>query len=297
MIAADACSSLALHEPLAGTAPSARAWLVVEHPGPWGRDALTESGLPEDVVEYIRAAEHDSAVRYLAARAIGHDRRRLGPAAPKRVWLAVCAPDGGHVRMTTIDRWSEIFDWDLVKLGNGELPHIGDEVTGPLAFVCTHSRRDTCCAVLGRALVHSIPADLHDRVWECSHLGGHRFAPTCLFLPSGRLYGRLSAEDFDLTGPLREPGPDHLRGPSYLPAPLQAAECAARIDGTVPASATVLVEENQSSSSGILATVSASSGGEWIVSCRPDTVIAPASCSGPSKERPIWRTSIIDRRT
>jgi hypothetical protein len=28
-------------------------------------------------------------------------------------------------------------------------------------------------------------------VWECSHLGGHRFAPTALVLPTGYLYGRL----------------------------------------------------------------------------------------------------------
>jgi hypothetical protein len=28
-------------------------------------------------------------------------------------------------------------------------------------------------------------------VWECSHLGGHRFAPTALVLPTGYAYGRL----------------------------------------------------------------------------------------------------------
>ena len=32
------------------------------------------------------------------------------------------------------------------------------------------------------------------RIWQASHIGGHRFAPTAIALPDGRYYGRLTAD-------------------------------------------------------------------------------------------------------
>lgn len=290
-----ACSALASHEPLAGTAPFARAWLVVEHPGPWGRDALRDSGVPPRVVEHIGNAQRDAPVRFLAARSIGHDRRGTQAPARRRVWLAVCGFDECETRTTVIHDWDELLDWNLTRMGQGNLPRVGDPLTESVEFVCTHSRRDACCAILGRELIASVPDHRRSRVWECSHLGGHRFAATSLFLPSGRLYGRLSAANRDHFDHGGEPGPEQMRGSSYLPAPLQAAECAARTDGLLPSSAAVQVLELESSGSAVLAAVSASTGGTWTISCEPDTVEAPASCGAPSEIRTVWRTEIIER--
>lgn len=61
--------------------------------------------------------------------------------------------------------------------------------------VCTHGTRDACCASFGIPMymkLHIAAEQLpHTRVWRCSHLGGHRFAPTMLDLPSGRSWGLL----------------------------------------------------------------------------------------------------------
>src|SRR6187455_511419 len=65
---------------------------------------------------------------------------------------------------------------------------IREPVTGPLLLVCTHEQRDPCCGLEGNALVRAVAGR---EVFECSHLGGHRFAPTALVLPTGYLYGRL----------------------------------------------------------------------------------------------------------
>ena len=35
--------SRAAAEPLSGTAPYARAWIIIESPGPWGREAVADS--------------------------------------------------------------------------------------------------------------------------------------------------------------------------------------------------------------------------------------------------------------
>lgn len=37
-------------------------------------------------------------------------------------------------------------------------------------------------------------SDENLRVWRCSHIGGHRFAPTLIDFPSGRYWGHLNLE-------------------------------------------------------------------------------------------------------
>ena len=61
----------------------------------------------------------------------------------------------------------------------------------PLYLVCSHGRHDPCCGERGRPVVASLAASRPERVWQASHLGGCRFAPTVLVLPLGIMYGRV----------------------------------------------------------------------------------------------------------
>ncbi len=134
-----------------------------------------------------------------------------------------------------MDDLAPIARWDMAALAAGTPPGFGTTVHGPLLLVCTHSRRDQCCAVNGRALVTALlgaasPAQ-RTRIWECSHVGGHRLAPVTLALPSGVVHGRQSVGDADTILQRWDAGqvdPDLLRGRSCFPAPLQAAEVAVR---------------------------------------------------------------------
>jgi len=84
-------------------------------------------------------------------------------------------------------------------------------------LVCTHGSRDTCCGSLGPRLAQLLRPPDHE-IWEVSHIGGHRFAPTLWHLPSWRVYGRL---------PLDSPNwsnPRFLRGNAAYPASLQVME-------------------------------------------------------------------------
>ena len=63
-----------------------------------------------------------------------------------------------------------------------------------MVLVCTHGTRDACCAVRGRPIVAALARALPDEVWECTHLGGHRFAGTLLSLPDGTCLGRLDPD-------------------------------------------------------------------------------------------------------
>ncbi len=61
-------------------------------------------------------------------------------------------------------------------------------------LVCTHEARDVCCGRFGEAAFQAL-RETHPRpgvrVWRSSHIGGHKFAPTLIDLPSGRFWGHL----------------------------------------------------------------------------------------------------------
>ncbi|MDQ1249365.1 MAG: hypothetical protein QG597_3740, partial [Actinomycetota bacterium] len=70
-----------------------------------------------------------------------------------------------------------------------------------------------------------------DAVWECSHLGGHRFAATGVLLPWGYVYGRLTpASVADVLTEARRGRlhPDGLRGRSSSTPAGQVAELEVR---------------------------------------------------------------------
>jgi hypothetical protein len=171
-------------EPLAGTAPVVARWVCLEHRGPW----------PKDV-----AAHPDPAVAGFAARAAaaGWQFLLVRPAGLRGGERAAARPDRLLLADTTTATASVLTPGSRADLAEVPLPtEAGSPLPGtPLAhaplLVCTHGRRDRCCALDGRALAGALVEAGEIDVWECSHLGGHRFAPTALVLPTGYLYGRL----------------------------------------------------------------------------------------------------------
>ena len=290
--------SVDTHEPLAGSAPSATAWIVIEYPGPWGRDALEDSGLNIDFVKHLRTALATHGVRTILARPSGPRREsahdgRGSSVPPRHVWVAACGPSGGMGRHGQMSDLSELLQWDLEALGQGVLPEFGVAMDDAWEFVCTHGKRDVCCATSGRqyALARQAAApDAH--VWECSHLGGHRFAPTCLFLPSGRLYGRLDAAGFYPAG--SEPSADFLRGASYLSPAAQAADQAVRSALAMPANARthLRVCPDGAIEGSTTLNVETADNGTLHVTCTDNTIEAPASCGAPPTVRTVWQAEI-----
>jgi hypothetical protein len=99
-------------------------------------------------------------------------------------------------------------------------------------LVCTHGGHDACCALRGRPLALSMPSPGPASVWECSHLGGDRFAANVVVLPHGFYYGQVPADGADLVA-AHERGQvalPWLRGRAGLPLPAQAAQHAARAE-------------------------------------------------------------------
>ncbi|MGI9002998.1 MAG: sucrase ferredoxin [Pseudonocardia sp.] len=176
----------ALDEPLAGTAPVVPRWVCLEHQGAWPRDVATH---PDQAVAAFATRATAAGMMLLLIRRPGRRGNSGGDTGgPGQVYLADTAPPAARTTVLTVAGPSELVEITLPAPG---APLPGTPVADPLLLVCTHGRRDRCCALDGRALALALAAAGEPGVWECSHLGGHRFAPTALVLPTGYLYGRL----------------------------------------------------------------------------------------------------------
>ena len=190
-------------DPLLGTAFPASRLLLVEQPGPWGRAGLAQSRFDRTTAHRLIARLDPQHVRVIAVRRPGRsstDRRR---------WAVVdCRPGREGLVWGRFDTDQELLDLDVdavlagrlargsgagsgAGLGGSGRPATVDE--DPLYAVCAHGTHDVCCALMGRPVAAAFDDARPGRVWECSHVGGDRFAANVLVLPTGLLYGRVGA--------------------------------------------------------------------------------------------------------
>lgn len=210
-----------LDEPMAGAAGRADAWVLVEHPGPWPSEA-PEGILPEPVVEHLG----QPGVRVVLVR-----RPRSRTVTRPACFVVSTHPAGPWVRRVDIDTYEDLLTVDVAGAVAGVRPVAGEPHDLPLVLVCTHGRRDVCCAELGRPLLPGMAARDDVDVWECTHVGGDRFAANVVLLPHGLHYSRLvdetAAEVLDAYVDGRVVSA-HLRGRSAFSQPGQVAEHAVR---------------------------------------------------------------------
>ena len=271
------CSAAsAIDEPLPGTAANVPSWLCVEHPGAWGRDVLGDSVLGVELSVELAARTAAAGVRLMLIRRPG----RTYLTRPRTVLLANSVPGNTWCEQVAIEELDELLEIDLSRL-SGAAPGIGAAVAGPVVLVCAHGKRDQCCALFGRPIAARLAATFPDAVWECSHTGGHRFAPSMIVLPTGYTYGRLDGDRSEaavaaaLAGQVSSDG---LRGRSAYGAAAQAAEVAVRqrVDAGVD---DLIVVDNEGSP-----VVVHRDGRRWESTVRVATLPPrPASCGAVAK--------------
>jgi hypothetical protein len=208
-------------DPMTGTAAPARRWLLIEHPGPWAIDALAGSGIDAHVQDQLQVAARAGSARILMVRRPGRQPREDGT----RSWAVI---DHSVLAGQVWGTWAADDDLlaavDLLRGPQLEGPPTtpGD----PVLLVCAHGRHDTCCAVRGRPLAAALATQWPKWTWECSHVGGDRFAANLVVLPDGAYYGQVEPEDgvalveSHLRG---EVVAESLRGVSTEPPVVQAA--------------------------------------------------------------------------
>jgi hypothetical protein len=178
--------SLTRNDPLYGTASAGSAWAMLELDGAWGRSAFLDSaGTIEPTLGRAIARRFETAgMRVAAIRR--HGRRS---ATPRWRWFIAQSGEGSEALHA--GEVSGPGDYLDVAVDGSD----GGLTSGPLVAVCAHGKHDQCCAVRGRGATAAIAARYPEMTWECSHLGGDRFAATMLVLPEGLCYGRVDSTD------------------------------------------------------------------------------------------------------
>jgi hypothetical protein len=216
------CADVALEnaEPLGATASRVDHWILLEYRGLWGYDALAASALPDPVRAHLE--ERAASLGHTKVLLVRRPERRHHEATT--VFWGSSPESGGRLFRAELARWEALLELDFES--------VGDPVEHPLLLVCTHGKHDRCCARLGRPLYEALAEQAEeDWVWQCSHVGGDRFAGNLVCLPEGLYFGRVTPSDgwhvLDeyLAGRIDL---DHYRGRSCYPVGVQAGELTVR---------------------------------------------------------------------
>jgi hypothetical protein len=216
------CSDISAEtgEPLIATASRVDHWLLVEYRGLWNRHLLAGSLLSAR----LKAALREQLAALPRSRLLFIRRPERRAREGRMVYLARSTEEGSALYGLEVGHVD-----DLVGL---ELAARAEPVDHPLLVVCTHGKRDRCCARYGRPLYDRLRegAD-EDWVWQSTHVGGDRFAGNLVCLPQGLCFGRIEPGD---VWPLLDEYLaervylDRYRGRSCYSFAVQAAEYAVR---------------------------------------------------------------------
>jgi hypothetical protein len=183
-------------EEILGSAPqNTDFWLLVESRSPFSPKVVKESPLADllrPLMDHLSRTIPSSRVQFIR-RPRGQDS-----GAGLQVFVADSRLPSPRLYGATVNSHEDLSNIDIASIREGRLPEGFIEHKEPLILICTHGKRDRCCAVHGRAFLKAVTEDNKRYVWESSHIGGHRFAATCVTLPLGHYFGRLQASDANL---------------------------------------------------------------------------------------------------
>ena len=217
-------------EDVVATASQVRGWLLVEVQGAWGSDAIEESQLGAHLPDGWKADLLRRGIRPVcirpAQRGPHHESAQVffvtatRPGRTEGVVWTRTAPTLSAVRHLT----------DGLRVG--QEPPGWERHPDRVVLVCTNGRHDQCCANRGRPVIrHLRETRWADQVWECSHIGGDRFAANLVVLPDSLYFGRMEPAEAETLLDDHADGEISLewfRGRSTLRFAEQAAEQAVR---------------------------------------------------------------------
>jgi hypothetical protein len=264
-------------EPLAATASRVDRWLLVEYRGLWDRDVLGGSLLSAPLKEHLR----DQLAKLGHARLLFVKRPERRAHARRMLYIGSSRPGEERLYALEFERHEDLLEYDFAgALLDGGTP--GVPVEHPLFVVCTHGKRDRCCAKYGRPLYDVLKGKVDPAwVWQSTHVGGDRFAGNVVILPEGLFFGRVGEADLDPVLDDYFGGRIHLeryRGRSAYTFPVQAAENALREALGLTGIADIAVERVERRGEG------------WTVSLRSPAGIGKVEVDGELAGEPVYLT-------
>jgi len=217
-------------ESMIGMTANNQHYVLVECPLPWPHQAAEAKPVPENLQALMtELRETQQSVRFLFIY-----NQTLKLRQGNRV-IILTLPQGrtqGFYKYESqVNDLAQVAPLIRNYLADGTNADLEDSSAIRDILVCTHGTHDKCCGKYGKPFYQEackITASFPNvRVWQSSHFGGHRFAPTAIDFPEGRFYGFLNRDFF--TSILQRAGDisclnQIYRGWSILPRPVQILE-------------------------------------------------------------------------
>jgi hypothetical protein len=219
------CSELSRRaaETPTGTASTGAIWFLLEYPHGWGRHALEDSALSNETKQFFaNAVANIPRSRTLFIKT---DRGRRD--ARMNFFVVRCRERSPSIIRFQLEKYDDLCTLDLSAVVAGTNLQGGVVNNSPLFLVCTHGRRDKCCAKFGIPVYNALRASETDAVWQSSHVGGDRFAANLVCFPHGLFYAHLNEHEGERIAAEYRAGRlvlDKFRGRACYAHQVQAAE-------------------------------------------------------------------------
>ncbi len=170
------------HEQWLGSASPAQVWIALSHPKPWGPSALASIDIGDQNRKHLTnifSLYSDSRIQIITqtnspeivlffAVAFEHDQRLY------------------RIPLTNYDNIRDLSWQDIIDNKPAYQKYLSPT---PIYLICTNDQHDPCCGKWGQALFDQ--ASSTENLWQCSHLGGDRFAANVVSLPAGNYYRQV----------------------------------------------------------------------------------------------------------
>ena len=194
-----------------GTAPSWSRCLILELPRPWASEIRETKHFPDLVLKTLN--EEESNGNSVKLHCVAPDTE-YSIQGKSRVML-FSRPEFPSHKFSEFLKEDYLLPTEMVEeLVNALLSSreklskfanfIQDTSGVREILVCTHAKYDRCCGKFGYSAFEVLRNEYASgknnslRIWQASHLGGHRFAPNIIDLPQGLNWARMGHEELDI---------------------------------------------------------------------------------------------------
>ena len=183
------CSELsrAAAEKTFGTASTGGVWLLLEYAGAWGTKVLQESALAPEVKAFFTqtlSAIPKSRILFIKRGRTGGDTVSF--------FVVRCREREPFIVRFEVESYAQLTSIDIAAVAAGRTLAGGALSRDPLYLVCTHGKRDKCCAKFGMPVYSRLREVAGEHVWQSSHVGGDRFAANLVCFPHGLFYAHTT---------------------------------------------------------------------------------------------------------
>lgn len=165
---------------LPGSASTYNKLLLVEYDQPWTHKAFIDSNINPLVKKYISDFTHLNKVKLFLVKNAESNKSNI------RIFAFNLDQDKNFQHSIILSNYEEMLSVNLGSLfENNTQP--ANEI---FYLVCTNGKKDKCCSKFGLPVYREL-VKRNKNVWQCTHVGGDRFAPNIIVLPQSLYFGHI----------------------------------------------------------------------------------------------------------